>query len=307
MIEQYLLEKYPFLPDAKKSIGENENQIPNTLEKQQAISKAIDSVKLNLQTKNQGVKIFALARLFVSMLDNDYYLIKFCQTESSRATKDLREENETDFFKVVCAMFSSLEKNDGENYTISIIDFLNSSNGLEQCQISKGKIILSKEQLINTFKKSVFQRIRNLSKIPQNSQVRNIFKDEVAELLSQLPKPPVISDFKGKYLSLPCVKNSIEHTPEGKRYYACLSICIACKKDGLSMEQAEKVLERFVENSGKTVHPFTIKEALATLSWTYKKTPNFSCKMQRANGLAGTDICKSPCEYETSRLAIRRK
>ncbi len=307
MIERRLIDKYPFLPDSKAIIGEREGLVPDSIEREKAIGRAIDSVKANAQTNDFGnLRTFTLSKLLICLLDNDYYLMKFAQTESSRAASNLREESDWDFLKIVGSMFTSLEKIDEETFAISLIDFLNSSNDMEQYQINKGKIILNREQLIGTFRKATYGKIRNFNRIPQDSQVRVMFKDDIENLLSRLPKPPIISSYSGKYLSLPCVKNALAHTPEGKRYYACLSICIACKKDGLSVENANGILEQFVNNSGKTSHPFTIKEALATLNWVYKKNPNFSCKMQRANGLATPDICKSPCTYESSRIKINR-
>jgi hypothetical protein len=247
------------------------------------------------------------------LLDSDYYWAKFATGESRNACSRLEREADPERLAVGRCMFPTLQEDSEGTYKISVIDFITNGGELSTASVENGLVALDKQGFLRMFGEAAKRRIRARISVPAN-QAPQSFVQEAASLGERLkelaPVPQAIRpNYAGSYLSLPCVQASINHTPEGKRYYACLSICIACRKDGLDRQAALGVLQTFVNNAGKSTHEYTLNEALSTLEWVYRKNINFSCKMQRAHGLAPAGLCGPPCELEKAgrggRIALK--
>ena len=259
----------------------------------------------------EAVVSYVLARILLALTGNRYFLIKFASNEARNA-KSLLENEEYDAFSEIAREFfpSFLEKNN--ECSVSLEDYLESGSDLANENVSEGRVVFPKEESFALLKKAIEGKISSFSfdmkALPEES--RKNFSEEAMELKKELEKlnilEPRFSQFKGKYLNQECMQKVFKGLPEGKRYYGSVSLSIACLKDGLPKEAAEEVLKGYAKNSSSGSHPFSEREALASLDWVYRHPAiNLSCKTMLEQGIIDS-YCKN-CVTRQAFFPKRRK
>jgi len=303
--------KYPFLSSAKAALEAGKSELGGE-QFEKAITRAVDSVSIGIAKKTGGERVFAgvspvgaaeiftTSRILVSLIDSEFYQNSFARGEALCARELLAGENGGEFVRIVQDFFPSFapvaEKFADElaqnSFEVSLYDFLSHGDALSQKNLSKGKVFLSREDALHLFEKSVFFKLRR--RVPVEG-LPPVFKEYATDMRNRLPAPLVRAEYSGKYLSLPCITWILKGVPEGRRYYASMALAVACRKDGLTRDGAAQVMGQFVQACGNSAHPFTTREALASLDWVYRRTPRFSCRYHREHGL-GPEGNGYPCE-----------
>ncbi len=314
--------KYPFLSAAKRVLEAGESKL-GTEKFDKALARAVDSVRIGVAKRlsserylagaspQEAAEVFTTARLLLSLTESDYYSNCFARGEAVSARKFLEKERNNEFGEVVGDFFPSFalaekneqtiseaEKNSQNFFELLLTDFLAWCDGLPQRQLSKGKILVSREEALSLFEKAVFFKLRR--RLPASGELPPLFKEYSFELKQRLDSDSSLvqrapRDYSGQYLSLPCIQWILKGVAEGKRYYASMALAVACRKDNLPREQAAQAMQQFVDACGKSAHPFTIREGLASLDWVYRRNLRFSCRYHREHGL-GPEGTGFPCE-----------
>lgn len=303
-----MLEKYPFLSTGKAALGDaglasvgaaDVDAAARRVAATIAVASGAESPSL-AQSARQAVQDYALSRVLLALLGSDYYWQKFAKGEAVRAAECLRKAPgdlpavARDFFPSIAFDASGLQAE------IPVAEFLQQGGELPAGGLQQGKVFLSHEELLAALRKAVFRKALSPLSLPRD--LPELFKSAAASLRSSLPKPVQQESFKGKYLALACVRSILAGAAEGKRYYASMSLAIACRKDGLQLEAAREVMAGFAAACQTGSRPFTEREALASLEWVYKRNINFSCKFQREHGLADLPDCAN-CTLRAERRA----
>lgn len=271
-------------------------------------SKSVEPPVSPPSSAKEAVYSYVLARLLLAMVGSDYYWNQFAKGESTIAASFL-DACPQDLLVVARDFFPSISfggdaSSEEFSCTMPLTDFLgNGGTHLHGVQLEGGSVFLAKSALLACLKKAIFRKARSPVQLPK---LPEIFSSAASELHAMLPKPLETSSFKGKHLQLPCMQALLKGAPEGKRFYASMSVAIACKKDGLDIGKAREVMAGFVNSCQKGSRPFTEREGMATLEWVYKRDPHFSCKSQREHGLADLPEC-SPgrCPLDQQRRRSR--
>lgn len=298
--------KYPFLSSARQALEGGKSEL-GAEQFEKAVARAVDSVALAASKPSQeasreriflgvspvqAAEIFTASRLLVSLLDSEYYQNAFARGEALSARESLSKEGAGELVKITRDFFPSLNLLPEKNvFTASLFDFLSHGDGLSKRELAGGTVFLSREAALHLFEKSVFNKLRK--RLPVQG-LPPLFKEYALEMRNRLPTPAARSEYTGKYLSLPCIEWILKGVPEGRRYYASMALATACRKDGLTREGAAQVMQRFVDSCGSSAHPFTSREAFASLDWVYRRNPRFSCKWHREHGL-GPEGRGYPC------------
>lgn len=284
---------YPFLQKARSMITSSEFSFEDL---QDAKLHVIDVVKKTFPpqgAKEKEVKKHALARLLLTVLDDSFSFQSYARN-AAQHYKKLLEQNPSDLEEVAREFFPSVEKK--EKYEVTLTEFLVSSGkNLADQQLENGKILLTQEQLVDATANAIEQRFLQMPEKPKIIQ-QNVL-ETAEELRALLPRQEFdASKFKGKHLELACVQSALKGAPEGKRYYGCMGVAIACVNDKLSKTQAQAVMQSLVQNASKGTSPFTQREAGQVLDWVYAHpTIRFSCRTMQQNGYLD-EYCKA-CKY----------
>jgi len=304
-----VLGRYPFLSIGRElarakgleKIGDEELEAAKS-RVQDSIARAgvKDFPVIQAPSDATAVISYALGRLLLAVIDSDYYWQKFSRGEAMLAMKYLAREPSLEVLKVAGDFFPSIAETTAAGYSIPMAEYLAYGTELQSAKLGHGQVHCTKRELFNLLRNAIARRAREKPPaVPKN----DLFKTAAEELRAMLPKPIVVKEFEGSHLALPCVKAVLAGVSEGKRYYASMAVANACRVDGLSKDAAGAVMQEFVNACGKTTHPFTMREATATLDWVYRRPPFFNCNAIRQHGLA-PDECAFPC---TRDRAKRRK
>ena len=166
--------------------------------------------------------------------------------------------------------------------------------------LEQGKIFFSRSELQSLLKKAIESRVSDLSSI--SLKTLPPFVSEVAkEIEPRIPREQARTTHAGKYLELPCMKKILQGMSEGKRFYGAMALAIACVKDGLSKDDAVKLVSTYAENCSKGSAPFTVREAQTSVEWIYRHPSiGFSCNKMREQGLP-VDCVGCPLALERRR------
>ncbi len=232
---------------------------------------------------------YVLARMMLAAAGSDYYSRKFSRQYARMQAERLKKESPAVFQRIAKEFFPSLEQS-GERASVSLPDFLKYGKELPLADVEAGRITLSREQFSLLINEAISQKFRDFSSFNASAIPQNI-REAGQELADTLPSPiSSTPSFGGAYLDLPCIRKILEGLGEGKRYYGSMALSVACFKDGLSKERAEEVLQQYVNACRRTSHPFTLREAFATLDWVFRHgVKGLSCRTLREQGLADKD------------------
>lgn len=312
-MDAFVLTRYPFLNAAKGILGRGGFESLSQGDLDSGRRRALSSVERGLtkgvfvlslpQDAPSAVRSYAVARMLLAAVDMDYYWYAFAVGEARQAAL-LMEKNAGDAVEVCRDFFPSVEFGEAGDYgcRIPVIEYLSqNAEKLSHRQVESGAVRLDKVGLFEVLKQTIYRRCRQSpprQALPkQISEMATAFREELREKF-----PPVAkSAYSGKYLSLPCVKAILAGVPEGRRYYASMSLAVACRRDELPQAEAELVMQQFVSANQPGSRPFTFREAKSSLEWVYKRNINFSCKYQREHGLADVPECRGSCPISKSR------
>jgi len=97
--------------------------------------------------------------------------------------------------------------------------------------------------------------------------------------------------FTGEYLSLPCIQKILEGLPEGQRNAGARILAIACRLDGASREDAEKVILEYASNCSQ--ENISSSEYLGWINWMYQQEkPFWNCRFCKE-----LELCKEGCTF----------
>lgn len=101
-----------------------------------------------------------------------------------------------------------------------------------------------------------------------------------------------ISKFEGKFLNLPCVEKLRENgMPVGKRNLGSKVLALACKLDGLSLEDCKQVIKEYIQNLPKGNDPYTEEEAFRWVDWVYQQQITWWPRTLIKEGLCDEHTC----------------
>lgn len=297
-VAEKLIAKYPFLTQGRELLAETEKV--DLLEIENAVSDTASWIRqpneyAGRDARNE-VRKLALNRLLLTALNNPVAFRKFALNYGRTLRKRLQDEEPGVLLEVAKDFLPTIVESSG-NYAVSFIDFVRKGGELKDVDLSAGIVYLTRAELAALVAKAVESKLSSpagAAKIPPE------FKEAAEELRAAIPTVAVKSSFKGKYLQLPCVQNILAGQPEGKRFYGAMTLAIACLKDGLSKEQAEAVMQDYVNVNPRGTHEYSLREALATLDWVFKRgSIGFACSVTQSNGLGG-DFCND-CVFNRKR------
>ena len=301
-MDAFIAARYPFSSFAKKHLKAGGADTIDSQAVENAKQEIINAMKPQRRARAEGkhrVVSYALARVILAALAKPGVSRKFAFGEADEAAEMLAEEDEDVFLELARDYFPSLATGRGQ-YSHSLADFLKYGSGLAQSRLDAGKVFLDKDEAVGLLRSAIASKIMDLPKI-RPSEVPPLVREAVEEAEEWLPQQTfggagtaggAGGEIEGKYLDLACVKKIRAGLEEGRRYYGSMALAIACLRDGLPREEARKVMEEYVGNCRRSTHPFTAREALATLDWVYKHpTLRFSCRTMRENGLID-DYCE---------------
>ncbi len=294
--EEKLLIRYPFLPGLKEAVKQDKVEI--TPEK---IKQAGQTAKnLLLQTKPKiefnniqeaAEQTIILKIIFKNLLYYgprllvNYYVNKITEDEQhEKLIEKLFEE------LPLKNLFQIIDETDVELYELSFEKGELKKEDIEkkyliQKYIEKYYFTMIKipDEIREEIGKEI-EIIKNEIKTNENIQITQENREFIRNMMMQTPET--------SKLNHSCIKKIMEGLPEGKRYYGCYALCIACFADNLSIEQAVQILREYVKKCTGTSE-YSEKEALATLNWVYKREiTRLPCRMLFAQG-----IITEKCEY----------
>ncbi|MFA6049277.1 MAG: hypothetical protein WC792_05040 [Candidatus Micrarchaeia archaeon] len=268
------------------------------------------------EPSGESLANYALSRLLLSQIRNPQGTGDFAQNFArlSIARLSFDAEKDESVFATVCGDFFpslALAQKSPFDYSLSVFDYVKQGGNLLYAQLFGGEVFFRKPELSEFLEQAIRRRVCDLPRVDSKT-VPEIVKDAAFELDEALPKKtfaPRGGGYSGKFLSLPCTSSALaEGVGEGKRYYGSMAVAIACTKDGLTKEQAQSVMQDYVQHCGRSAHEFSLREGLASLEWVYKHPSiGFSCKMIRVQGLAGSDdaLCVQ-CPLSRGRFPDRK-
>jgi len=152
-----------------------------------------------------------------------------------------------------------------------------------------------------TKKKPIITNIDQV-RFPTEIKLFKIGEHELSGYLENFIKEAKVNEFREfkneklpvNYRDLDGVARIREGLGTGQRSLGALTLSIACKVDGLKIEEATVILKEYVENCGQTQHKFSDGEALQWLDWVYTQNNVFwSCAQLKSLGLHN----EYDCEY----------
>jgi hypothetical protein len=266
MVDVGFAEKFPFSIHARQFL--KEDLTPGL------VARSVNCV----ETGEGGVAEYAAARIILSLSGNRKLMHSF----ASRFADRVKSADKAEFDVIAREFFPSL---DLINFTVSVVDYVKFFS-LDESQLEGGLVHLGDARSVeSTVRRAVIKKIEEI----RVQDAPEILRKEALKFQPPLPAG------EGKLLGKKCMVEIMKGVGEGKRYYGSMALSIACLKDGLTFEQAAKILEQYAANCVKGVNSFTDKEALNTLKWVYSRpTIRFSCKVLQSQGLVSD--C-SDCEH----------
>ncbi|MGC8850724.1 MAG: hypothetical protein ACP5O3_00640 [Candidatus Micrarchaeia archaeon] len=274
--------KYPFSGAAKSLLAEVGREAVDAASLRRAASRVVALLggAREWGSGREALVDYALARLVLACWDKPSVTWKFARRLAASTLKSLDDE---DLEALGKDFFSSLEVGES-GYCVSLADFLSNGGELLYAPLEHGRVFLDRQEFESLLRSAAARRIALLSF--SRKEVPSLVFDVAKEFEARIPREEESRSRAGKYLALPCIARILEGMPEGKRFYGAMALSIACVKDGLPREDAEKVLKRYVENCAKGSQPYTWREALSTLEWVYRHASiGFSCKRMMEQGI----------------------
>jgi len=294
---------YPFSSRARellKSVGKEELSPQRLRSAGERLLDAIQGRKpFREQSARERVVDYVLARILLAAIDRPSAARKYASSVARAALEKIGDETiEEQFAELAKDFFPSFKESDGE-YVVSLADYLKNGSGLLYAPLEAGKVFFSRNELQSLLKKAIEARVCDLSSI--SLKTLPPFVSEVAkEIEPRIPREQARTTHAGKYLDLPCMKKILQGMSEGKRFYGVMALAIACVKDGLSKEDAVKLVSTYAENCSKGSSPFTVREAQTSVDWIYRHPSiGFSCNKMREQGL--------PVDCAGCSLALERR
>ncbi len=243
-----------------------------------------------------SIRLFAISRIIVALTGSDMLANKFAESNAKQVVEKLhRIPNSLNW---LCTDLFKTFKDDGNNYSLELVELI-AIDPASLCarNVENGRVYFGKDELIDLVwriakKRGTLARIDDAI-IPEKFKLH---ARDLIKVVEKLLPAQRFGGFKAQFLELNCMKRTVQNgAEEGKRYYGCLAISIACLKDSLTQQQAETVIKQYVEHCKTAGSEFTLKEGLTTLAWVYKRQlKGFSCNNMRSHKFAREHIeCKT--------------
>lgn len=298
--------KYPFLSSAREALAGHNLSQSELKGAQERVIAAVEKRAVAPTESIGHLATYAGARVLLAVLNDNYTNRKWAMGEATAFASELQRENTATLQKVAQEMIPSLQQ-DGESYTMSVLDYAKNGRDLAHRQVEAGKVWLDAQEFQELMRKAIENRL--LSTVPLGAirQIPEQYKIAAEELHKLLPKETELiysGELAGKmgakelYLTRNCVQELRKGAGEGKRWYACMALSIALRHDRVPIEKAREVITEFAVNCSKGAQPFTAREAISTLEWAYKRDQpaRLSCKTLISQGLI-PDYCDN-CPYK---------
>ncbi|MBI5225861.1 hypothetical protein HY994_01310 [Candidatus Micrarchaeota archaeon] len=274
---------YPFLPGAKASLTEglNDSDVQDAVVYlKQSVADGADADGL-WANDGRHVKMYALAKALLSCC-GEHVKRKYALTKAQEYVQ--RANLSGDVLELGRAFFPSLASVETSNSVfLSVADYLSVGQHLSQMDVSEGKVRVPPQEL------NVLLSARIVAKFME-TKVQDVpdFIRNAAKSMDELPPAP--KSFGLKFLELGCIRHVRQGVGEGKRFYGAMGLAIAAQRDGLQKEQAQPVMDAYV-NACSGTKPFAPSEGKSVVDWVFGRQIGFSCKKMMDDGFEG-EYCK---------------
>ncbi len=211
----------------------------------------------------ENIKLLAVCKAILSLCP--YFIAARFADNYSKLWQKFFADNSQQAVEFASEVFPSLSVS-ARDVKISVFDYLNAEESLFQVQVSNGTVFLTNEQLVKVLARQVKRKVLSA---PSSASLPLSLKKAASELSTRFV---ALTPVNSKHLEKQEVKKIRLGVAEGNRYYSCMKLVRACFLDNLSFEEAKQVLLDFVKACPQGKNPFTEKEGLACLEWTYRKT-----------------------------------
>ncbi len=279
---------YPFLPGAKSALAEGLND-----------SDLADAVAYLKHSVSEGpladgwwaddgrhVKMYALSKALLSCCGDHVkrkYAVQKAKEYVERANASAQQG------ELASVFFSSLLSDDSGIW-MSVSDYLRLGRHLARMEVREGKVRLTPGELNELLQASI-----ELKFLEFKAQDVPDFIREAAKALDELP--PVQKSYGRKFLELGCIQSVRQGVGEGKRFYGAMGLAIASQRDGLQKEQAQSVMDDYVNRCSGT-RPFMPTEGQSVVNWVFGRQIGFSCKRMMDDGFEGAYCTTCPLNWK---------
>lgn len=207
--------KYPFSSEAKKILEDSKISIDPRI-----IDKAVIRLKGALKgsspkssavhkiEKIEDIASYAVSRMILSYLRNNYLINKFSISEAKRAYSYLNYDSEENISFLLNEFNFKIKENENQ-FLIHFSSYLKNTPGsldyrLINRNISKGQVLINKHERLRLLQEAIKEKIQIIPFIKDPSKS---LKDAAQSLLSELPKitPTKLSFKKGD--NPPCIES----------------------------------------------------------------------------------------------------
>ncbi len=279
---------YPFLPGAKSALAEGLND-----------SDLADAVAYLTQSVSEGpmadglwandgrhVKMYALSKALLSCV-GEHVKRKYALQKAKEYVQWANAVQQQDL--LAAAFFPSFGSDDSGPF-VSVSDYLRLGHHLARMDVHGGVVRLTPGEL-----NALLQAAIELKFLEFKAQDVPEFIREAAKALDELPPAP--KTYGRKFLDLGCIQFVRKGVGEGKRFYGAMGLAIASQRDGLQKEQAQSVMDAYV-NACSGTQPFTPTEGQSVVNWVYGRQIGFSCKRMMDDGFEGEYCTTCPLNWK---------
>ncbi|MFH1106363.1 MAG: hypothetical protein V1787_00555 [Candidatus Micrarchaeota archaeon] len=302
-----LWERYPFLSEARRRLKQEGVESVTGEEVESAERQVLETLQGGPRPPKDA-KGYVLARLLLAAGGDSNAMQRYGEAEARRYMLQIETAGVQEYEAVAKDFFPGLQTDaQGGGYSIALLDYLSAGTTLADEAVEEGRVHVGRTALSRLLAQAIAQRITQVR--ADAKALPKEIRDAGRRLSAALPRPAVsLQTYAGKYLGLPAVQALLQGVGEGKRYYASVTVAIACLKDGLQREQAAEVMRTFAKNCRRSTHDFTEKEALASMEWVYKHpTINFSVKTLRDQQIVDEQSLAKTAEMLRRRRKTIRK
>ncbi len=227
------------------------------------IEKVLTRPQSVTESELEDAKLLATSKLLLSL--SPYQLIARFAGNYSRLWRKRFVENPSEANEFSGEVFPTLARSENGVYSINVFDYLASEESISFVELKNGNVTLSHEDFLDALCRQVRKKALTVPQyVTPPIEARQFAQSLATEFAASIPKGK-------KFLEKPDIKQILLGVAEGGRFYACMKLCRACFKDGLSLEEAKQIILGFVKACPPSKNPFTEKEALTCLEWLYRK------------------------------------
>lgn len=194
---------------------------------------------------------FYLALLIVKGCENEFIYRVFCEAESKRAIKLLKNEKNENILMLANHLNIKI-KDEGSVFKIYYLDFVRLAKGLSSIhwklfnfQVSKGWVILNKYEISRLLgeriKEHIYELLKNIPEVPQF--IKN-YSNKVKSLKSiSIPRQNIITNLKDKRKYPPCIQTLLNNVDKGLSHSGRFTLVTFLNKVGYNIDDIVNIFK----------------------------------------------------------------